>query len=217
MAVTRSQSAGKATAKPATATKKKTASTSKLKKSASVPKPKKSPKARRVPETTEDNEDTDWASYTEEDHAQFMAESRRRREEADKKHQEVMDNLRREDEARTAEHEARMADMEARSLKRRAEREARMNARKAESKAREAEREARWAEWNNRSPYVKKESARLARELYRKHPLGSDEEGWEKCIDEFYAAVKALQRREREVKASAEASVIPEVGERGGD
>ncbi|KAK3625139.1 hypothetical protein LTR56_020596 [Elasticomyces elasticus] len=220
MAVTRSQSAGKATAKPATATKKKSASTSKLKKSASVPKSKKTSKARKVVETTEANENTDWAGYSEESHDQFMAESDRRREEADKRHQEFMDNLRREDEARMAEHEARMADMEARSLKRRADREARMSARKAE-------REARRAEWEFPSPYVKKESERLMHELYRKHLRGRgsslDKEAWnkafEKCREEYLEAMEVVERREREMKAGArdaEASVHPEVEERGG-
>ncbi|KAK4897173.1 hypothetical protein LTR27_005066 [Elasticomyces elasticus] len=215
MAVTRSQSAGKAkaTAKPAISTEKKAASISKTKKSASVPKSKKTSKARKVLETTEANENTDWARYTEEDHAQFMAESRRRREEADKKHQEFMDNLRRED-------EARMADMEARSLKRRAEREARMSARKAE-------REARRAEWEFPSPYVKKESERLMHGLIRKHLRGRgsplDKEAWdkgfEKCREEYWEAMDVIHRRERGMKAEArdaEASVHPDVEERGG-
>ncbi|KAK5717634.1 hypothetical protein LTR17_015899 [Elasticomyces elasticus] len=218
MAVTRSQSAGKAkaTAKPTISTEKKAASISKSKKSASVPKSKNSPKARDVLETTEFNENTDLASYTEESHAQFMAESDRHSEAAEEEHQEYMAKLHREREARIAESKA----WDAAYLERRAEREARMSARKAE-------REARRAEWEFPSPYVKKESERLMHELIRKHLRGRgsslDKEAWdkgfEKCREEYREAVEALQRREREMKAGArdpEASVHSEVEERGG-
>ncbi|KAK5706362.1 hypothetical protein LTR97_001350 [Elasticomyces elasticus] len=211
MAVTRSQSAGKATAtaKPAISTEKKAASISKTKKSASVRKPKKTPKARDVLETTEFNDNTDWISYSDEEHDQFMAESRRR-------HQKYMGKLHREDEARIAESKA----WDAAYLERRAEREARRNALKAEREARRAEREFP-------SPYVKEESERLMHELYRKDLRGRgsslDKEAWdkgfEKCREDYRGAMEVIQRRERETKAGAreaEASIHLEVEERDG-